>query len=99
MSGNGEKGFLDIVLDGVADVQSKYVRHTAILSTVLTGRSGGAVRVTDFAPRFRQFGCVFRPLQLLRIVKPLAGLPRITCGCGQRTPMVNCFRVIPSTAL
>jgi Domain of unknown function (DUF5911) len=78
LSGNEEKGFFDIVLDDVADVQSEYVRHTAIRSTVLTDRSGGAVRVTDFAPRFRQFGRVFRPPQLLRVIKPLAVLPHIT---------------------
>ena len=35
-------------------------------------------RVTDFAPRFRQFGRVFRPPQLYRIIEPIAGLPRIT---------------------
>ncbi len=66
------------MLDDVADVQSEYVRHTAIRSTVLTDRSGGAVRVTDFAPRFRQFKRVFRLPQLLRVIKPLATLPRIT---------------------
>src|SRR5262249_44115463 len=34
--------------------------------------------ITDFAPRFRQFGRVFRPPQLIRMIEPVAGLPRIT---------------------
>jgi GH15 family glucan-1,4-alpha-glucosidase len=44
----------------------------------LTDQRGGVVRITDFAPRFRQYGRVFRPPQLFRIIEPVAGLPRIT---------------------
>src|SRR5262252_4953861 len=78
LSGKEEKGFADVVLDGIVDVQSEYLRNTAVVSTLLTDRHGGAVRITDFAPRFRQYGRVFRPPQLYRIIEPIAGLPRIT---------------------
>jgi GH15 family glucan-1,4-alpha-glucosidase len=78
LAGNEEKGFSDVVLDGMADFQSDYVRNTAIVSTVLTDTHGNAVRITDFAPRFRQYGRMFRPPQLFRIIEPIAGLPRIT---------------------
>jgi GH15 family glucan-1,4-alpha-glucosidase len=78
LSGAEEKGFTDVVLDDLADFQSEYIRNTAIVSTVLTDSRGGAVRVTDFAPRFRQFGRTFRPPQLYRMIEPVAGLPRIT---------------------
>jgi len=78
LSGDEEKGFSDVVLDDMADFQSEYLRNTAVVSTVLTDRQGGAVRITDFAPRFRQFGRVFRPPQLIRMIEPVAGLPRIT---------------------
>ncbi|WP_438278841.1 glycoside hydrolase family 15 protein [Nitrobacter sp.] len=78
LAGNEEKGFSDVVLDGMADFQSDYVRNTAIVSAVLTDGRGNAVRVTDFAPRFRQYGRIFRPPQLFRIIEPVAGLPRIT---------------------
>ena len=54
------------------------MRNTAIVTTILRDRHGGAVRVTDFAPRFYQFGRTFRPPQLIRIIEPVAGLPRIT---------------------
>ena len=30
--------------------------------------------ITDFAPRFRQYGRMFRPPQLFRIIEPIAGL-------------------------
>jgi GH15 family glucan-1,4-alpha-glucosidase len=66
------------VLDGLASTSSDYVRNTALVSTLLTDRSGAAVRVTDFAPRFREYDRTFRPPQLVRIIEPVAGLPRIT---------------------
>jgi GH15 family glucan-1,4-alpha-glucosidase len=78
VSGQEEKGFTDVVLDDMVDYQSEYLRNTAIVSTVLTDRRGGAVRITDFAPRFRRYGRVFRPPQLFRIIEPISGLPRIT---------------------
>src|SRR5262249_11376432 len=77
-SGREEKGFSDVVLEEMVDFQSQYVRNTAIVQTVLTDRHGAKVRITDLAPRFQQFGRVFRPPQLFRIIEPIAGLPRIT---------------------
>ncbi|MGA2127512.1 MAG: glycoside hydrolase family 15 protein, partial [Xanthobacteraceae bacterium] len=78
LAGDEEKGFSDVVLDGMVDLQSEYLRNTAIVSTVLTDHHSGAVRITDFAPRFKQLGRIFRPPQLIRIIEPVAGLPRIT---------------------
>src|SRR5262249_58860568 len=91
-SGREEKGFSDVVLEEMVDFQSQYVRNTAIVQTVLTDRHGAKVRITDLAPRFRQFGRVFRPPQLYRIIEPIAGLPRITirmrptCDYGHELP-------------
>jgi GH15 family glucan-1,4-alpha-glucosidase len=78
LAGDEDKGFTDVVLDGVADIQSEYVRNTAIVTTVLTDSQGGAVRITDFAPRFRNFDRTFRPPQLYRMIESISGLPRIT---------------------
>jgi len=92
LAGQEEKGFADVVLDDMVDFQSAYLRNTAIVSTVLTDRRGGAVRVTDFAPRFHLYGRVFRPPQLFRLIEPVSGLPRITLrvrpthGYGQPFP-------------
>jgi len=96
ISGDEDKGFTDVVLDGLVSSDSEYVRNTALVTTVLTDRQGNAVRITDFAPRFEQFGRTFRPPQLMRLIEPLAGLPRITIrfrptsGHGQRN-MVRAF--------
>jgi GH15 family glucan-1,4-alpha-glucosidase len=78
LAGKEEKGFSDVVLDDMVEYQSEYVRNTAIVSTLLTDRQGAKIRITDFVPRFRQYGRVFRPPQIFRIIEPVAGLPRIT---------------------
>jgi GH15 family glucan-1,4-alpha-glucosidase len=78
LAGDEEKGFTDVALDGLVETHSEYLRNTALVVTELTDRSGGKVRITDFAPRFQNYGRVFRPPQLVRIVEPIAGLPRVT---------------------
>jgi GH15 family glucan-1,4-alpha-glucosidase len=78
LAGGEEKGFTDVVLDDMVECHSEYLRNTAVVTTVLIDRHANAVRITDFAPRFQQFGRVFRPPQLFRIIEPVAGLPRIT---------------------
>jgi hypothetical protein len=78
LAADEEKGFTDVVLDGFVSAHSEYVRNTAIVTTVLTDKDGGAVRITDFAPRFQNFERTFRPPQIMRIIEPVAGLPRIT---------------------
>ncbi|HTS39828.1 MAG TPA: glycoside hydrolase family 15 protein [Xanthobacteraceae bacterium] len=78
LAGDEAKGFYDIALDEIAECQSEYLRNTAIVVTHLTDRRGAALRITDFAPRYINFGRMFRPPQLVRIVEPVAGLPRIT---------------------
>jgi GH15 family glucan-1,4-alpha-glucosidase len=78
LAGDEEKGFCDVVLDDMVDFSSDYVRNTAVVSTVLTDRKGASIKITDFAPRFRAYDRTFRPPQLVRIIEPLAGMPRIT---------------------
>ena len=57
--------------------EQQYLKNTAVVRTRLFDSHGAAVEVTDFAPRFKQFGRMFRPLTLGRIVRPLAGSPRV----------------------
>ena len=78
LAGNEEKGFCDIVLDDMVDYASDYERNTAVVSTTLTNSQNASVRITDFAPRFQNYGRIFRPPQLIRIIEPVAGLPRIS---------------------
>ncbi|MFY9819666.1 MAG: glycoside hydrolase family 15 protein [Pseudolabrys sp.] len=78
LSGNDEKGFTDVLLEGQVETRSDYVRNTATVVTELIDNKGGAVRVTDFAPRFQIYGRTFRPPQLIRIIEPISGMPRVT---------------------
>ena len=73
-----KRDFCDVVLDGMVDFSSDYERNTAVVSTVLTNAENASIRITDFAPRFRNYDRIFRPPQLIRIIEPIAGLPRIT---------------------
>ena len=78
LSGADEKGFCDIVLKDQATSTARYLRNTAILETILTDKSGNAIRVVDFIPRFRRYERIFHPPQLFRRIECLAGVPRIT---------------------
>ncbi|WP_324709680.1 glycoside hydrolase family 15 protein [Pseudomonas citronellolis] len=78
LAGEEEKGFCDVLLDGMVSSHSEYQPNTAIIRTTLTDAAGNAVRITDFAPRFLQYGRYFRPAQLCRLVEPVQGLPRVT---------------------
>ena len=61
----------------------RYSQNTNILETVFQ-TSSGSFRVIDFAPRFLQFDRAFRPTQLIRIVEPVEGTPRIAVVCEPR---------------
>src|SRR5258707_264952 len=60
-----------------ASSEQSYLGNTAILTTTLTDKSGAKIRITDFAPRFRQYERIFRPMMLIRRIEPLSGMPRI----------------------
>jgi len=77
IAGDEEKGFCDVVLDRQVHATSEYERNTAIVVTILTAEDGAQVRITDFAPRLRNFDRLLRPPQLMRIVEPVKGLARI----------------------
>ncbi|MFL6593573.1 MAG: glycoside hydrolase family 15 protein [Luteimonas sp.] len=54
-----------------------YIDNTAVLRTILHDRHGGSVELTDFAPRWRRTGRIYRPVMLVRRLKPLSGSPRV----------------------
>ena len=71
-------GFFAVELAECERSEQHYLENTAILVTRLYDRHGGAVEITDFAPRFHQYGRTFRPMMLVRRVKRLYGSPRLT---------------------
>jgi GH15 family glucan-1,4-alpha-glucosidase len=78
LAGDEEKGFCEVVFHGMVEHTSEYVRNTPVVSTVLTDDRGASVRITDFAPRFFEYHRIYRPPQIMRIIEPIYGLPRVT---------------------
>ncbi len=93
--GADDAGFFRLEVADFERAEQHYLENTAILVTRLYDRNGGAVEITDFAPRFGQYGRMFRPVMLVRQVKRLAGSPRLTvrlrpvCDYGAGRPTVT----------
>jgi len=70
-------GYCSVELVEQISVEQQYLPNTAVLVTRMTDASGAVVEITDFAPRFRQFGRIFTPVMLIRQIKRMQGSPRI----------------------
>ncbi|MCI3134396.1 glycoside hydrolase family 15 protein [Phenylobacterium aquaticum] len=71
------RGFWSVEAETPAGVRQSYLRNTPILTTEITDASGAVFQVIDFAPRYRQFGRVYRPMAFVRIIRPVSGTPHI----------------------
>ncbi|MEG3086026.1 glycoside hydrolase family 15 protein [Sphingomonas sp. PB4P5] len=97
-----ERGYWAIGIEDSVSVEQHYVRNSPILISRHTDASGNAIEVIDFCPRFERQGRSYRPVAYARIVRPVAGSPRIrvamrpTCGwggaCGEQTGGSNHIR-------
>jgi GH15 family glucan-1,4-alpha-glucosidase len=70
-------GFFEVELVNFSHSEQAYQTNTAILDTTLYDKNGGAVRITDCAPRYEYVGRMFTPMMLLRRILPESGAPRI----------------------
>jgi GH15 family glucan-1,4-alpha-glucosidase len=70
-------GFFEVELVDYSRSEQEYQTNTAILDTTLYDSNGGAVRITDVAPRYSYMGRMFTPMMLMRRIVPLSGSPRI----------------------
>jgi hypothetical protein len=61
----------------VVDIRQHYIRNTPVLVTQHTDAQGGVIEVVDFCPRYKNHGRMYRPVAFARIVRRLAGSPRI----------------------
>lgn len=97
-------GFWAIDLEDSIETTQAYQRNTPILVTRHRDASGGEIEVIDFCPYFRRTGRSYRPVAFARIVRPIAGSPRIrvrlrpTCdwgsACGFRVGGSNHLRYL-----
>ena len=74
---SGMPGFFEIELIDFSHSKQAYQTNTAILDTTLYDLNGGAVRITDLAPRYEYVGRMFTPMMLLRRIEPVSGRPRV----------------------
>ena len=92
MDDDSRTGRFDIEQHDCVSVDQAYERNTAILRTEMSDAHGSRLEVLDFAPRFHQHGRSFAPVTIVRIVRRLAGRPRIRvrfaprCEYGSDTP-------------
>ncbi|MHA7818775.1 MAG: glycoside hydrolase family 15 protein [Erythrobacter sp.] len=72
-----DAGIWRFELEGQVSATQEYIRNTPILLTTLEASDGSAIQVLDFCPRFERSGRMYRPVAYVRIVRPLAGNPRV----------------------
>lgn len=70
-------GYWAVDVEDQASITQSYLRNTPILVTEIADTSGAIVQIIDFCPRYRQFGRVYRPLAVVRLVRPIAGVPKV----------------------
>jgi GH15 family glucan-1,4-alpha-glucosidase len=81
-------GSWSIELEEGGAIEQAYLRNTPILVSRHADAEGNAIEVVDFCPYFRRQGRHYRPVAFARIVRPIAGSPRIrvrlrpSCGWG-----------------
>ncbi|MEM9122653.1 MAG: glycoside hydrolase family 15 protein, partial [Pseudomonadota bacterium] len=73
-----DTGFFDIAVQNQVSSEQAYDENTAILRTRLTDAQGQVLEIVDFAPRFDARERTFRPLMMVRRLRPIHGAPRIT---------------------
>jgi GH15 family glucan-1,4-alpha-glucosidase len=75
--GRRGEGVWRFELEGQISATQEYVRNTPILVTRLEAADGSAVEISDFCPRFERSGRMYRPVAWCRVVRPVAGTPRL----------------------
>ena len=62
-------------------ISQAYIPNTNVLETIVE-TDEFAYKITDCAPRFRQFDRYYRPQMLIRKIEPLRGLPQLRVVCN-----------------
>jgi GH15 family glucan-1,4-alpha-glucosidase len=73
-----------IEIENFSHAKQWYEPNTAVLRTQLFDHSGQGIEITDFAPRFYRRSRFFRPMTIVRRVRPLQGAPRIRVSLAIR---------------
>lgn len=77
------------------DSRQYYMRNTNVLVTLFTSSQDTQFEVIDFVPRFEKNDSYYKPPQVIRVVRPMKGMPRVIVRCrpkfeyGQVTPRAS----------
>ena len=88
-SPRGPAGEWRIELADMVSSEPIYLKNTPILMTRMTDERGGIIEVIDFCPRLERTGRMYRPVAFVRIVRPVAGNPRIRIKLNPSTDWGN----------
>ena len=84
-----------IEIEDFAEAKQWYEPNTAVLRTQLFDKHGQGIEITDFAPGFFSRSRFFKPMTLVRRVRPINGAPRIRVlldirfDWGRRKPLIT----------
>jgi len=87
-------GHFAIEVEDLQEARQWYEPNTAVLRTQLFDKHGNCLEITDFCPRFFRLGRYFRPLTLVRRIRPVHGAPRVRVTVA---PRFNWGRIKPQT--
>jgi len=73
----GGAGYFSVELVDTVSTEQAYQANTAVLVTRMTDQRGAMIEITDFAPRFYQYGRMFMPIMVIRRIRRVHGTPRI----------------------
>lgn len=76
-AGDEATGIWSIDVDGCIKIRQGYRRNTPVLVSTFEDASGNAMEVIDFCPRRQRLDRVYRPTAFARILRPVAGVPRV----------------------
>lgn len=87
-------GFIDVGFEKIRQADQYYERNSAVLVTRFGDNAHNVIEIIDFAPCFPMHDRLFTPSSIIRIIRRVAGRPRITlrirpsANYGSETPQV-----------
>ncbi|MBS7328133.1 MAG: glycoside hydrolase family 15 protein [Oxalobacter sp.] len=72
-----DAGFIDVLFGKVRSKDQYYIRNTPVLVTRFADNAHNVIETVDFSPCYIQYGRLFTPPVIVRIIRRIAGRPRI----------------------
>jgi len=95
--GGDDAGIWSCLPDGESyETKQRYLRNTNVLQTEFHLPNGDRYDIFDFAPRYSAWEGYYRPPQLIRILRPVKGNPRVRMVLK---PKFDYGRLAPEVAL